>query len=188
VVLVPVATVVVVTLASGLGWRWLQPSNLRIPAQLRIDATPTVSLGVAISRILSLFRIHAAQAGTITVVQTMCAVLAAAGVVWLVVVFRRENLVRVLAVVLVLVVLAGPTLWPWYLSWGLILLAATSAQRSRVLAVVAAFALLLAGTVGTPQLGGYWFWGVSVTTVAGCAWLLSRRRWSSVILGESSAS
>jgi len=188
VVLVPVATVVVVTLASGLGWRWLQPSNLRIPAQLRIDATPTVSLGVAISRILSLFRIHAAQAGTITVVQTMCAVLAAAGVVWLVVVFRRENLVRVLAVVLVLVVLAGPTLWPWYLSWGLILLAATSAQRSRVLAVVAAFALLLAGPVGTPQLGGYWFWGVSVTTVAGCAWLLSRRRWSSVILGESSAS
>jgi len=54
--------------------------------------------------------------------------------------------------------------------------------------VVAAFALLLAGPVGTPQLGGYWFWGVSVTTVAGCAWLLSRRRWSSVILGESSAS
>jgi alpha-1,6-mannosyltransferase len=184
---VPAATVVVVTLASGLGWKWLQPSNLRIPAELRIDATPTVSLGVALSRVLNLVRIHASQGGCVTAVQTIGAVLAAAVAIYLICRFRSENLVRVLAVVLVLVVLAGPTLWPWYLTWGLILLATTSSQRSRVLAFVAAFAMLLAGPVGTPQLRGYWFWGVALITVVGLAWLLSKRRWSTVILGPSAS-
>jgi len=184
VVAVPAATVVAVTLASGLGWKWLEPMNLKIPAELRILATPAVSLGVAISRVLNLVRIHASQAGTVTVVQTIGGVVAAAGAVWLVVRFRSDNLVRVLAVVLLLVVLAGPTLWPWYLTWGLVLLAATGSQRSKVLTLTAAFAMLLAGPVGTPMLGGYWYWGVALATVAGCGWLLSNRRWSTVILGH----
>jgi hypothetical protein len=180
------ATVVVVTLASGLGWEWLQPSRLRIPAELRIDATPTVSIGVAITRIFSLFHIHISEAGTVTAVQTVGGILAAAGTLWLLWRVRRDNLVRVLAVVLALVVLAGPTLWPWYLTWGLIFLAATSSQRAKVPALVAAATILLVGPVGTPQLAGYWFWAVALTTVAGCAWLASGRRWTSVILSPNS--
>jgi hypothetical protein len=184
VVAVPAATVVAVTLASGLGWKWLEPKNLRIPAELRIEATPAVSLGVAVSRLLNLVRIHASQAGTVTAMQTIGGVLALAVAVWLVVAFRRDNLVRTLAVVLVFVVLAGPTLWPWYLTWGLVFLAATRSQRSKVLALAAAFAMLLAGPVGTPQLDGYWYWAVALVTVAGCAWILSHRRWSTVVLGR----
>ncbi len=184
VVALPVATVLAVTLATGLGWRWLEPSNLKIPAELHIDATPTVSLGVAISRILSLLHVHASQAGTVSAVQTAGGVLAVIGGIWLLVRFRRENLVRVLAALLVLVVLAGPTLWPWYLTWGLILLAATRSQRSRILAAAAGGAMFLAGPVGTPQLAGYWFWAVSVTAVTGCAWLLSRQRWRSALFEE----
>jgi hypothetical protein len=89
-------------------------------------------------------------------------------------------------VLLVLVVLVGPTLWPWYLTWGLVLLAATRSQRSKVLALTAAFAMLLAGAIGTPMLGGYWYWGVTLVIVVGCAWLLSNRRWFTVILGQGS--
>jgi hypothetical protein len=183
-VAVPAAAVVAVTVASGLGWRWLDPSNLRIPAQLRIVATPTVSLGLAVSRGLNLLRIHASPSGTITAMQTIGGVLAAAGSVWLIVRFRHDNLVRVLAVVLAAVVLAGPTLWPWYLTWPLVLLAATRSQRSKVLAGVAALAMLLAGPVGTPMLSGYWYWAVALVTVSGCVWLLAQRRWSTVFLGN----
>jgi hypothetical protein len=187
-VAVAAATVVVVTVASGLGWKWLDPSNLKIPAQLRILATPTVSVGVAVSRVLNLLRIHASQSGTISAMQTVGGVLAVVGSVWLIVRFRHDNLVRMLAVLLALVVLAGPTLWPWYLTWPLVLLAATRSQRSKVLAVVAAFAMLLAGPIGTPMLSGYWYWAVALVTVAGCAWLLSGRRWTTVILGERAPS
>ena len=184
---VTAATVVAVTLASGLGWRWLDPANLRIPAQLRIDATPTVSVGTAVSRFLELFRIPAGVHGSISVAQTVGGLIAAVGSVWLLTRVRRDNVVRVLAVVLALVVLAGPTLWPWYLTWALVLLAATRSQRSRVLILAAALATLLAGPVGTPQLAGYWYWAVTVLTVGGCGWLLSRRRWTSVLLGRSVA-
>jgi hypothetical protein len=47
--------------------------------------------------------------------------------------------------------------------------------------------MLLAGPVGTPQLGGGWFWGVSLITVIGCGWLLSKQRWRSVIFDERPA-
>jgi hypothetical protein len=184
VVAIPAATVVAVTVAAGLGWKWLEPMNLRIPAELRIEATPTVSLGTAVARVLNLVRIHAPQAGTITAVQTIGGVLAAVGAVWLVYRFRSDNLVRVLAVLLMLVVLAGPTLWPWYLTWGLVLLAATRSQRSKVLAIAAGFSMLLAGPIGTPMLHGFAYWPVALVTVAGCAWVLSNRRWSTVILGH----
>jgi alpha-1,6-mannosyltransferase len=183
-VALPVATVVAVTLASGLGWRWIEPGNLRIPTELRILATPTVSLGVVIDRLLAIVRIHVSQHGTITVVQTLGGVLALAGALWLVTRFRHDNLPRVLAVVLLLVVLAGPTVWPWYLTWGLILLAATGSQTSKVLAVTAALAVLMVGPVGTPELSGYLYWPVSLVTVAGCVWLLSGRRWETVVLGQ----
>src|SRR4029077_13513938 len=123
-----------------------------------------------LSRLLNLVHIHASQGGTITAVQTIGGVLAALGGLWLLTRVRRDNLVRVLAVLLALVVLAGPTLWPWYLTWGLVMFAATRSQRSMVLALTAGFATLLAGPVGTPQLSGYSYWGVSLTTVAGCVW------------------
>jgi alpha-1,6-mannosyltransferase len=184
VVAVPAATAVAVTLASGLGWKWIEPSNLRIPAELRILATPTVSLGVAISRLLGVVRIHAAQHGTVTVVQAIGGIVALVGALWLLTRFRHDNVVRVLAVVLSLVVLAGPTLWPWYLTWGLVLLAATGSQRSKVLAVTAALAMLVVGPLGTPKLGGYAYWPVSLVVVAGGVWLLSQRRWSTVVLGH----
>ncbi len=184
VVAIPALTVLVVTLATGLGWRWLEPSNLKIPAELHIDATPTVSIGVAISRVLSVLHLHVSQPGAVTAVQTVGGVLAAIGGIWLALRFRRENLVRVLAALLALVVLAGPTLWPWYLTWGIILLAATRSQRSRILAFAAAAGMLLAGPVGTPQLSGYWFWAVSAITVTGCAWLLSHERWRAVLFEE----
>jgi len=182
---VVVATVVVATVPSGLGWRWLLPSNLRIPAEVRIDATPTVSLGTAINRLLALVHLHVAQSGTITVVQAVCGVLAAAGALWLLWRARRDNLVRVLAAVLLLAVLAGPTLWPWYLTWGLILLATTSSQHAKVLAFAAAASILLAGPVGSAQLSGYWYWPVALATVVGVAWLGSGRRWARVLLRPS---
>jgi alpha-1,6-mannosyltransferase len=184
VIALPVATAVAVTLASGLGWRWIEPGNLRIPTELRILATPTVSLGVAIARLLAIVRIHVNQHGTITAVQTIGGVVALVGALWLVTRFRHDNLPRVLAVVLLLVVLAGPTVWPWYLTWGLVLLATTGSQTSKVLAITAALAVLVVGPLGTPELSGYLYWPVSLVTVAGCVWLLSGRRWETVVLGQ----
>ena len=43
---------------------------------------------------------------------------------------RRHEVVRSLGLSLLLFVVVSPTVWPWYLMWGVVLLAATTAQRS----------------------------------------------------------
>jgi hypothetical protein len=48
---------------------------------------------------------------------------------------RRSNMVRHLGFALIAVAVCGPAAWPWYLTWGLVLLASCpGVQSSRLLA------------------------------------------------------
>jgi hypothetical protein len=69
--------------------------------------------------------------------------------------------------------------------WGLVLLAATSLQRSTVLAAVAAVAMLVVGPSGHPLLGGLWYLVVSLGTLAACGWLVRGQRWRAVVAGHA---
>jgi hypothetical protein len=183
-ILIPVGTVSIVTLASGLGWEWLAPNNLRIPTEIRVLTSPAVSIGIAVSRVASAAGVHASQAGTVTVLQAVGGVFAVGGICWLLFQVRRNNVVRLLAVALLIVVLAGPTLWPGYLTWGVVLLSATQAQRSKVLAVAGGLAMLAVGPSGAPMLRNYAYWAVTLAVLGAAAWLLTGRRWSTVVLGR----
>ena len=132
VVAVPVATVVGVTWASGLPWTWLGPGALRVPTELRVLPTPSVALGTLSLAPARSGRRPRQPGATITVTDGLCAAVAVIAVVWLALHVRRLDEVRLIGAALTVVVLAGPTVWPWYLLWGLVLLAATSAQRSKV--------------------------------------------------------
>jgi len=181
---IPIATVAVVILATGLGWKWLGPINLRVPSELRVLSTPSVSIGVFLSRLLHLVRIPGGQGKTITVVQSVLGGAGALAALWLLAKSRSKDLVHSLALVLLLVVLVGPTLWPWYLTWGLTLLAACPAQRSKALAVGAGLAMLVCGPSGSPMLNGYWYIPVALACAAGAVWLVRRRTWSRVVAGR----
>jgi hypothetical protein len=180
-VLVPAATVVIVTMASGLGWQWLSPSALRIPTELRILATPTVSIGVLVFHVLHLVGIPVHQHACVTVTQLVCGVAGVAGVAWLIANVRKLDVVRAIGIALIVVVLVGPTLWPWYFTWGLALLAATPAQRSKTLALAAALAMFIVGPSGTPLIGGIDYIFVALASFAAGQWLLRNRRWMKVI-------
>ena len=57
---------------------------------------------------------------------------------------RRENAIGYLAVWLIVLAVAGPAAWPWYLTWGLVLLAACPRiQFSRVLVVASVVGALV---------------------------------------------
>ena len=77
------------------------------------------------------------RSATVTVIQYVSALAAVAACLWLLMTLRRHEVVRSTGLALLLIVLGSPTVWPWYLLWGLVLLAATSAQRSKALAAVA---------------------------------------------------
>jgi hypothetical protein len=176
-------TVGAVTVASGLGWAWLGPDILKIPTELRIQATPAVSIGVFVYQVLHLLHVPVVQHAAVTVVQDVVGVAALAATGALAVTATRANVVRVLGIALIVLVVGSPTVWPWYLMWGLSLLAATTAQRSRVLVATAAFAMLAVSAGGAPELAGNAYLVVTLAAVATTVWLLRRRRWRRVVLG-----
>jgi hypothetical protein len=180
-VVVPVVVVAAVTWISGLGWTWLGPTALHIPTELRVLSSPSVALGTFVRDVLHGVGLPVRLSPTVTAVQILCELLAVAGTVWLVGNTHRVEVVRLLGLALVLIVVGSPTVWPWYLLWGLVLLAATPLQRSPVLAVVAGVAMLVVGPGGTPMFNGYDVWVVAPLLLAGCVWLIWDHHWRSVV-------
>ena len=176
--------VTVVTLISGYGWTWLGPTALRIPTKLRVLITPSVSVGHLVGAL-----VHAAglswRTGTVvSAVQDGAELLAIALVVVLLGRTRENNVALLLGVALLLVVLASPTLWPWYFLWGLTVLAATNVQRSAFLALVGGGAMILVGPGGTPMIGGNGFYVTGPLVLATIAWFVGSGRWRASTSGR----
>lgn len=184
-VVVPAVVIAGGTVAAGLGWTWLGPTALHVPTELRVLATPAVSLGAFVHSIVHAVGIPVSRGSTVTGTQLVCGLLAVAGSVWLVINARRLDVVRVIGLALMLVVLGSPTLWPWYLMWGLALLAATGAQRSWVLAAVAGLAMLVVGPGGSPMLNGWTYFVIAPLLLAAGAYLIRGRQWRTVVVGHA---
>lgn len=180
---IPTAVVVAVTEIAGYGWTWLGPTALKIPTELHVLTTPIVSVGVFAAAILHGVGIHAAQRSVVTWTQHVGELAAVIAVAWLVLHTRRENVVRYLGLTLLVVVLASPTVWPWYFLWGLTLLAVTSSQRSSMLALVGAGAMLLVGPGGSPMIGGNGFYVTGPLLLAGVVWFFWHGHWRHAIQG-----
>lgn len=183
-VLIPCVVVVGGTLVAGYGFTWLGPTALHVPTELRVLATPAVSLGVLFHAIVHAVGVPVSQSAVVTATQFVCGSLVVAGVLWLLWNVHRLDVVRAIGLALVLFVVGSPTLWPWYLTWGITLLAATTAQRSRVLAAVAALAMLVVGAGGSPMLNGIDYVVTAPLLLAGCVWFLWDRHWQTVVMGH----
>ena len=180
-VAIPGVVIVAITELTGLGWTWLGPAALHIPTELRVLTTPVVSLGVFIATLVRAVGFSVANHAVVTFVQYVGEVAVVVLLVALVLRVRDHNVVRLLGVSLFIVVVGSPTLWPWYLLWGLTLLGATSAQGSAALAAVAAGSMLLVGPGGTPMIGGNGFYVTAPLVLLGLAWLARRQRWSGIL-------
>jgi hypothetical protein len=132
------AVILAMSLITGLGLDWVSGS-LSTPAKVRLAITPSTALGYSSASVLHAFGIAASskaiEHGVATVALALTAALAAA----LLYRVRRETLVWSLGLLLLAAVLGGPAAWPWYLIWGLALIACCApAQRSRWLPLVLA--------------------------------------------------
>lgn len=179
------AVFVGVSLASGYGFAWLGPAALHVPTELRVASTPAVSLGRFFFRVLHAVGLPVVEEVTVTVTQVVCGVAAGLALVWLLFTLHRHEVVRSLGLAFFLIVVGSPTAWPWYLTWGLVLLAATTAQRSRVLAVTAGLAMVVVGSGGTPELDGDWYVVVALAALVALYWLARNRHWRTVVVGHA---
>ncbi len=155
VVLVTGVVLTGLTLLNGFGFWWASPPALALASQLRTLATPMTSLGVFLAASLRVLGAHTLSTHrVVSDVQPVGELVSTAAVLYALWRVRATHVVRTLGVILLVLVLGGPTLWPWYLLWGITLLAATAANSSRVLIAIAGLASLVVGPGGSPMLGG----------------------------------
>jgi len=172
-----------VTMVSGFGWTWLSPAALRVPTELRVLITPLVSLGTFIHGVLQAIGLTVDLRSTVTVVQAVGGIAAVSAILWMLFHARAGDGVRLCGVALILFVVLSPTLWPWYLMWGLAVLAATPVQRSWALAAVAGSAMLLVGAGGTPMFNGGAYWVTGPILGIALAWFLFSGRVATTLRG-----
>jgi alpha-1,6-mannosyltransferase len=184
---ITVLVVAGVTIGAGLGWTWLGPTALHVPTELRVLITPLVSVGTFVHGVLHAVGLPVTLSATVTAVQAVGAVAAVSVILWMVLHTRDRGAVRLCGLALMLFVVLSPTLWPWYLTWGLAVLAATSAQRSRALAAVAGLGMLVVGAGGTPMLNGGAYWVTGPLLLAALAWYLWSGRAATTLRGPAYA-
>ena len=142
---------------AGVGLSWISGGLISTPQAAHLAITPSTVLAVTIYAI-GHGGAHAGVAYTAATLESAMATVAllfGAGLVaWLAWRARQPSMVRMLGLILVVAALCGPVAWPWYLSWGLCLLAAdVVAQRSLwlpVAAVAGVFPIMAGGQVAIP--------------------------------------
>ena len=171
-VLVAAAVVVAVSLVSGLGFGWISSTVFSTPDKVRLAITPATALGWTVAQVVPVGARGLESA--LGVVAFGLSVVLGVVLLWR---SRRESMVRNLGIALIAVAVCGPAAWPWYLTWGLVLLAACPGiQQSRALALaVLASALVVKadGVLAFPLHTAPVF--VALYAGAGLVWLTRTR-------------
>jgi hypothetical protein len=152
--LIALAVMAVFSLISGLGWGWI--ANLGTPGTVRSWMAPATAIGLVLSGALHVVGVGVGLGGVLTVTRFLG--LLAATVVGIVCLRHRETLglLTSLGLTALAFVLLGPVVQPWYLTWGIILMAPVATGRLRnvllALSIVAPFIGLTGGSSMLTQL------------------------------------
>ncbi len=148
------AVAAAVSVFTGTGLRWVSGAVLATPAKVHLAITPVTALAWTVSRVLGGVGVVVDYAGLDRVLGYVAIAATVAVAVDRIVRTREERLVLDLGTALCVAALLGPAAWPWYFSWGIVLLAAWPGfQRSRLPPLVLAASVLLVkpdGIVAVP--------------------------------------
>jgi len=142
--LVALGILAVVTVASGVGVSWISTSLFSTPAKVRLAITPATGLGWTLAALLHDVGIAVSSRGVESALGGVGFALTA--VIGLVLLYRVRipRVALYLGAFLLVTAAGGPAAWPWYFTWGLVLVAgARGPQRSIALAVALAVAVFL---------------------------------------------
>ncbi len=151
-VVISAATFEALSAVFGVGWGWLHTlgasdtvSNWITPADLVAKVVPTLSLGIV------------PEAGFLTVEHVIGPLVAAVVCVWAVRRLPTLGLPRTMGICLLAFVLLGPIVQPWYLLWGVAVLATTAGARTSAAIALLSVSVSLLGVVGLGELSSQFF-------------------------------
>jgi len=152
--LISLGVMAALAVVSGLGWGWI--ANLGTPDAVRSWMAPATAVGLIISGALHVLHIGVGLGGVLTVTRLLGLLTATAIAAYCL--RHKESLgqLTALGVTALAFVLLGPVVQPWYLTWGIILMAPVINGRLRSLAlglsIVAPFIGLTGGASLLKQL------------------------------------
>ncbi len=138
------------SVVTGLGWSWIL--NLATPGTVRSWVAPATGAGLALTDLAHLLHVGVAQHVVLSGTRLLGLGVAAVAGVWLLLNVDRYGTLRAMGLTMLLVVALGPVVQPWYLSWGLVLLAPVAAGRIRTLIIALSVASAFIGLPGGRQL------------------------------------
>ena len=148
--LISAAVMGALSFVTGLGWTWVL--NLATPGTVRSWVAPATGAGIVLTDLAHLLRIGVPLHAMLTFTRLAGLGVAAGVGVWLLLRVDRFGTFRSMGFTMLLVVALGPVVQPWYLSWGLVLLAPVATGRVRTLIVGASVASAFIGLPGGRQL------------------------------------
>jgi hypothetical protein len=170
----------IVSVATGWGLHWVSASLFSTPARVRLAITPATGTAWTLSSLLNDIGVHTSFHHFESVTRAVSAVITGAFALWMLVRTRPGNLVGPLGLALLALAFGGPAAWPWYFTWGVVLLAATASfQRNRFVpfALVAAAFLVKPNGILLLPLQSAPYVVIVYLLIAGGAWYAwSRRR------------
>jgi len=120
--------------ASGLGIGWI--GNLDTPGTVRSWLAPATGIGMLISGTAHAVGLTGVPTTTVLSATRVLGLTAAAGLsVWLLFRSERVGAVRAMGISMLLFVALGPVVQPWYLTWGVVLLAPVATRKLRAVLV-----------------------------------------------------
>jgi hypothetical protein len=126
--LVTGAVLGVTTLLAGFGFGWV--NNLLTNGTVRSWAAPATGVGMALTNTFHAVGLHGVSLGSVLSVTRFFGLLTAVALtLWLLWRSGERGWVHSLGVALILFVELGPVVQPWYLAWGLVVLAASYRGR-----------------------------------------------------------
>ncbi len=137
------ATLSAVSWITGLGWGWVRTATG--PTKVTTGVTPVDSASRLLTDVAHLVGFGVGPAGVRTVVAVVALAAVASLGGWLLWRSPQLGVEFSLGLVLVALVLLGPILWPWYLTWGLAVLAPTAGRWTRRSVIVLAIGGSLIG-------------------------------------------
>lgn len=142
--LAALAVLAAVSIITGLGFSWLTSSVFSTPAKVHLAITPSTAAGWTVAGLLRDAGVaigHRTVASAFGVVTLAITVVSGALLLWRV---RVPKVARYLGFLLLIAAACGPAAWPWYFTWGLVLLAGCPGlQRSVALATGAVIGIFL---------------------------------------------
>ncbi|HEX3793306.1 MAG TPA: polyprenol phosphomannose-dependent alpha 1,6 mannosyltransferase MptB [Acidimicrobiales bacterium] len=128
--LIALGTLEVLSLVSGLTWGWLRTGTAA--NQSFTAVTPVGAVAKAFAGLAAVVNLHISVLGARTVLSILG--LTCAGVIGLVMLWKSPQwgAPMTMGVTLLMVALLGPILWAWYVTWGVVVLAAVATPRLRV--------------------------------------------------------